>query len=106
MSYRVMRIMIFFDLPTITYNDKRSYTLFRRFLIKNGFLMLQESVYSKLVLNQIVCEQIKDKIKKFCPSSGLVQMLVVTEKQYAKIEYLAGKNYSKVENSDKRLIIV
>lgn len=74
MSYRYMRIMIFFDLPTLSYNDRRNYSQFRKFLIKSGFLMLQESVYSKLVLNQIVCEQMKDKVKNACPKAGVVQI--------------------------------
>ena len=51
MSYRFMRVIVFFDLPTLTTEDKRNYSKFRRFLIKNGFMMLQESVYAKLALN-------------------------------------------------------
>lgn len=46
-----MRVIVFFDLPMGSISEKRIYTKFRRFLIKNGFLMIQESVYSKLALN-------------------------------------------------------
>ena len=46
MSYRFMRVIVFFDLPTISVEDRKEYTKFRKFLIKNGFLMMQESVYS------------------------------------------------------------
>ena len=48
-GFRFMRIMVFFDLPTITLEDRRNYTKFIKCLIKNGFIMLQESVYSKLI---------------------------------------------------------
>ena len=51
MSYRYMRIMVFFDLPTLTAGNRREYAKFRKYLIKNGFIMLQESVYCKLALN-------------------------------------------------------
>ena len=44
MSYRFMRIIVFFDLPTETLEDKREYRKFRKMLIENGFVMMQESV--------------------------------------------------------------
>ena len=58
MSYRFMRVIVFFDLPTETTEDKKNYRKFRKFLIKGGFLMLQESVYAKLALNYTQVEQI------------------------------------------------
>ncbi len=51
MRNRVMRTLVFFDLPNVYARDKRNYVLFRRFLINEGFIMLQESVYSKICLN-------------------------------------------------------
>ena len=47
MSYRFMRVIVFFDLPTLTLEDKKEYRNFRKFLLKRGFAMMQESVYSK-----------------------------------------------------------
>lgn len=63
---------------------------FRKGLIKEGFIMLQESVYSKLVLNANVASQVRDRISKICPSDGIVQLMIITEKQYSDIEYLVG----------------
>lgn len=51
MSYRFMRMLVFFDLPTDTASDRREYRRFRKMLIRSGFLMLQESVYCKLLMN-------------------------------------------------------
>ena len=101
-----MRLIVFFDLPTITTKDKREYRKFRKFLIKNGFLMTQESVYCKLVLNGGMADVIADKIRKNKPPSGLVQLLRVTEKQYAKMEYIVGSDKSEILNSDERLVIL
>lgn len=66
--------------------------------------MLQESVYAKLVLNGTVANNIKDKVKKEKPAEGLLQMLVVTERQFSKMEYVVGMKNSNVIDDDKRLI--
>ena len=49
-----MRIIVFFDLPTLTYKDQKEYRLFRKLLINDGFVMMQESIYTKLALNTTV----------------------------------------------------
>lgn len=104
MSYRFMRVIVFFDLPTLTLENKREYRRFRKFLINSGFIMMQESVYAKLVLNGTVANNIKDKVKKEKLAEGLVQMLVVTERQFSKMEYVVGMKKSNVIDDDKRLI--
>ncbi|MEE0264494.1 MAG: CRISPR-associated endonuclease Cas2, partial [Acutalibacteraceae bacterium] len=86
MSYRFMRILVMFDLPVDTAVNRRNYSKFRRYLIKNGFMMLQESIYVKLALNQNNATSIKDGIKKNKPDEGLVQILTITEKQFSKME--------------------
>ena len=59
-----MRLMVFFDLPTETAKDRRNYTLFRKLLIKEGFIMMQESIYVKLALNNSKLEAVKQKLHK------------------------------------------
>ena len=106
MSYRFMRLIVFFDLPVLTAKNRKEYRDFRKFLIKSGFFMVQESVYCKLVQNNAMADSVQENIKKNKPSDGLVQLLRVTEKQYSKMEYIVGENKSKVIDSDERLIIV
>lgn len=106
MSYRYMRIMVMFDLPTITNTNKREYTRFRKYLIKNGFMMLQESVYCKLALNTTVADAIVDNVKKNKPPEGLVQLLMITEKQYSRMEFVIGETKSNVLNTDERLVVL
>lgn len=101
-----MRVIVFFDLPVKTKKDRREYSNFRKYLVKSGFMMMQESVYSKLALNQNVAIGICDSIKKHKPSAGLVQMLTVTEKQYSKMEMVVGSNDSNVVANDERLLIL
>lgn len=95
-----------FDLPTLTSNNRKAYRTFRKFLITNGFLMLQESIYSKLALNGTVANTVIRNIESNIPDSGLVQMLIVTERQFAKMTYLVGSKQSEVVDNDKRLLIL
>lgn len=106
MRNRVMRALVFFDLPSVYAFDKRNYVKFRKYLQYEGFIMLQESVYSKLVLNNTQYDLLCKRIDKNAPSKGLVQLLVVTEKQYAKMRYIVGENNSNFVDSDERLIVL
>lgn len=101
-----MRILVFFDLPMETAEDKRSYSRFRKALLKNGFFMMQESVYCRMVLNQTVGKRVIDTIRKVKPNAGLVQVLSVTEKQFSKMEFMVGSDEKEEIDSDERLIIL
>ena len=101
-----MRVLVFFDLPVITGEQRRAYVKFRNFLLKSGFMMLQESVYCKLALNGTVVRGIVDNVHKNKPTEGLVQLLTVTEKQYAKIDIIVGEVKNEILDSDERLVIL
>ena len=101
-----MRIIVFFDLPTETGDDRRNYRKFRKALVKNGFIMLQESVYCRMISSPSVEMSVKKMIKDNKPPKGLVQFLSVTEKHFAKMEYVVGEHSSEViDNSDKVVIL-
>lgn len=106
MSFRYMRVLVFFDLPTLTTKDRREYRRFRKFLINEGFIMIQESIYSKIALNSTTANLIKNKIKKNKVKSGLIQMMIITEKQYAAIEYVSGENSTNIINSIDRMVVL
>lgn len=101
-----MRVVVFFDLPVLTDANRRDYRQFRKFLIKSGFMMVQESVYCKIAQNSSVGDAIVDNIKKNKPREGLVQVLRVTEKQYNKMDYIVGQKAGDVLTSDERLVIL
>ena len=102
MSYRFMRMIVFFDLPTKTTADLREYRKFRKLLITNGFVMMQESVYCRMVLNATVEKSVAETIKRKKPSAGIVQLLTVTEKQFAAMTYITGKYVTDVVDSDEK----
>lgn len=95
-----------FDLPVESGEQRKDYTRFRKFLLKNGFLMLQKSVYCKLALNNTVVKGIVENVRKNRPAEGCVQLLTITEKQYAKMEVIVGTIKSEILDSDERLVIL
>ena len=105
-SFRFMRIIVFFDLPTETNEDKRAYRRFRKALIKDGFIMMQESVYTKLMTTPSVENSVKNLIRKNKPEKGIVQTLTVTEKQFSKMEFVVGEYHSDIIDSEERLVIL
>lgn len=105
-GFRFMRLMVFFDLPTITLEDRRNYRQFRKILIKNGFIMLQESVYCKMMTSPSVEATCRKLIYDNKPPHGLVQILGITEKQFVKMDYVVGEYKSDIIDSEDRLIIL
>lgn len=101
-----MRVIVFFDLPVETAENRRNYSRFRRKLVSNGFIMLQESVYCRMALNQNEANSIASIVKRIKPPDGLVQILLVTEKQFANMEYVVGSFETDVISDDRRLIIL
>ena len=104
MAYRFMRLLVFFDLPMVSKTDLKNYTRFRKFLIKEGFVMMQESVYVKLLLNGTMANLMLERLKKQVPTKGVIQTMLITEKQFCDMEFLVGNKKSIVEDSDKRLV--
>ncbi len=101
-----MRVIVLFDLPVATATQRREYTRFRKFLLKSGFVLQQESVYSKLALNTTVAQRIAENVRKNKPNEGLVQMLTITEKQYSRMELIVGEPKSEILQSDERMVIL
>lgn len=103
---RFMRVIVMFDLPTITVEQKREYRRFRKWLIKDGFIMMQMSVYSKIVLNENSVKLLEQRIKEKKTKEGIIQILVLTEKQYSEIEYVQGASSTDVINTMDKVVIL
>lgn len=101
-----MRVMIFFDLPVGTAAERKEYSRFRKFLIRNGFLMMQESIYTKIVLTPAAAAAAIRKVRFASPSEGLVQALTVTEKQFAGMELIVGSTEKETIDSTERLVVL
>lgn len=85
MSYRYMRILVFYDLPVETYAEQKEYRRFQKSLIKSGYIMMQESVYCKLALNNSIVKSEKQKLYKNNPSVELFKFLLLQRSNLLKL---------------------
>ena len=101
-----MRMLLMFDMPTETVDERKAYRKFRKFLIDEGFIMHQFSVYSKLLLNNSASNAMLERLKGNNPKKGNITILTVTEKQFARMLYLNGECDRSVANSDARVVFL
>lgn len=102
MIYNFMRLILFFDLPMVTKFEVRIYNQFRKYLIKNGYIMMQFSVYCKIFPNRDAAVKHVQILRKNIPNQGHIRIMVVTEKQFSRIEIIVGgkSNQEDIVNSD------
>jgi len=101
-----MRLLVFFDLPVATKADRRAYTVFRRFLLNDGYDMIQFSVYGRIVNGADAEEKHLKRLAANIPAAGSIRMLTVTEKQYASMKLLISepKIQEKKVNTNQMLL--
>ncbi|MBQ2712727.1 MAG: CRISPR-associated endonuclease Cas2 [Clostridia bacterium] len=88
---KFMRILVFFDLPVATKIQRTVATRFRNFLLKDGYHMVQFSVYARVCNGMDDVEKHKRRLNLNLPPNGSVRMLIITERQYESIAVLVGK---------------
>ena len=99
-----MRLLVFFDLPVTTKVERRTATQFRNFLIKDGFYMIQFSLYGR-ICNTIESAKLhEDRICAQVPKHGSVRSLIVTEKQYSSMNILTGERKPKEKKINSQQI--
>lgn len=102
-----MRMICMFDLPVDTDKEKRAYRKFRTDIIKEGFVMIQYSVYSRVCPDRQYAKALEKRLKKLVPTQGNVRLLMVTEKQYQDMVFLVGhKTITEEKVGSERLIIL
>lgn len=95
-----------FDLPMESKQQIRTYQRFRKTLISEGFLMLQFSIYIKSCLNKEAAQACVQTIKRMLPREGHVRALIITEKQYEKMQILIGQEDENIQIlGDNRTIL-
>lgn len=101
-----MRLLIMFDLPVETSKERRAYRQFRKRLINEGFLMIQYSVYVRVCVNKKSAQFIEKRISTLLPESGVIQSMIMTEKQYNDMHFLLGESSKDVRNLSGRTVIL
>lgn len=102
-EYRIMWVLVFFDLPTETKKDKKAYALFRKNLQRDGFMMFQFSIYVRHCASTENAEVHIRRVKSFLPEFGQVGILCITDKQFGQIELFYGKKPLSVNSPGQQL---
>ena len=87
---RFMRMLVFFDLPMVSKAEKRAYTVFRRFLLNDGYDMIQFSVYGRILNGSDAVDKHMRRLLANLPPEGSVRVLTLTEKQFVSMKLLVG----------------
>lgn len=90
-EYRVMWVMILFDLPVETKKDRKNYAEFRKKVLKDGFTMFQFSAYLRHCPSRENAEVHVKRVKKNLPPKGHVGILTITDKQFGMMQIFYGK---------------
>ena len=99
-----MRMMVFFDLPVKTKSQRRVATQFRNFLLKDGYHMIQYSLYARVCNGMDAVEKHEKRLRTKLPTNGSIRLLIVTEKQYESIRILVGERCpDEIRASDEQI---
>jgi CRISPR-associated protein Cas2 len=102
-QYRVLWVFVFFDLPTDTKKDRREATRFRKNLIKDGFTMLQFSIYTRHSNSRENADVHIKRVKSFLPPKGEVIIFTLTDKQFGMIEFFRSANEKEPPDTPQQL---
>lgn len=85
-----MRIIVMFDLPTDTKKSRKEYTQFRSFLLRDGYDMLQYSVYARICSHSDAADKHLKRLRLYAPKKGAVRVIAITNKQFAEAHIITG----------------
>lgn len=94
-----MRVVVLFDLPTGTIMERRAATQFRNYLLRDGFNMLQYSVYVRLCPNKDSADKHVARVRRHAPDKGSIRAFYLTENQFTNMYVLAGE----ISTQEKKL---
>lgn len=100
-----MRVIVMFDLPVVTEKEKKIATKFRNFLLDDGFIMMQFSVYSRICKNNDDLNKHINRIKANVPTNGNVRLLQVTENQYSNMIMFCGERKIEEDISIENILV-
>jgi CRISPR-associated protein Cas2 len=102
-EYRIMWVLVLFDLPTDTKKDIKNYTRFRKGIMKDGFNMFQFSIYLRHCMSRENSDVHVKRVKSVLPPKGHVGILRITDKQFGEIEIFYGKKQVEVKAPPQQL---
>ena len=105
-GYRLMWMMVLFDLPVLTKKERRAATGFRNFLLDQGFEMAQFSVYMRFCAGKEQVETYTERIRKNLPKTGKVTILGFTDKQYERMVCFSGRKQEPDQKNPSQYVLL
>ncbi|MGX2983346.1 CRISPR-associated endonuclease Cas2 [Helicobacter sp. 23-1045] len=103
---KFMRVLLMFDIPTKSKKEQKYATRFRNELIKQGFFMMQFSVYMRICKGVSAAKSAVERVRGILPPLGNVRTLIITEKQFDNMQILLGSaGFNEKMNDDKNLVL-
>jgi len=102
-KYRIMWVLVFFDLPTETKKERKIYALFRKKILSDGFSMFQFSIYLRHCPSRENAEVHIRRVKSFLPEKGHVGIMCITDKQFGDMEIFRGHSVEKPATGSQQL---
>ena len=102
-AYRIMWVFVHYDLPTDTKKDRSQAALFRKNLLKDGYTMMQYSIYTRHCASRENAEVHIKRVKGFLPPLGEVIIFTLTDKQFGMMEFFRGKKEAEKPDTPQQL---
>ena len=101
-----MYLFVFFDLPVVAQKERKAASRFRQFLLRDGYDMMQFSVYTRICRGQDAVEKHINRLKNNLPQEGSIRALQVTDKQYARMKRLLGKKKKHEKTGKEQMVLL
>ncbi|MEI6508731.1 MAG: CRISPR-associated endonuclease Cas2 [Bacteroidota bacterium] len=102
-QYRIMWVLVLFDLPTETATERKIYARFRKDIMRDGFTMFQFSIYLRHCSSRENADVHIKRVKSLLPEKGHVGIMCVTDKQFGMMEIFYGKKIAEKETPLQQL---
>jgi len=104
-GYRLMWMMVMYDLPVVEEKERKIAAKFRKYMEKEGFSMVQFSVYAKFCGTRDQADTLKDRVEENLPEKGKVSILMFTDKQFGDIVHLTNRKRTKSKENPDQLVL-
>jgi CRISPR-associated protein Cas2 len=102
-EYRILWVLVFFDLPTETKKERQIASKFRKSILQDGFAMFQFSIYLRHCSSRENTDVHIKRVKRLLPEKGHIGIMTVTDKQFGMMELFYGKKEKKLPNTPQQL---
>lgn len=102
-AYRIMWVIVFYDLPTETKRERKVAAQFRKKIMEDGFAMFQFSLYLRHCASSENAEVHVQRVKKILPEKGKIGIMTITDKQFGNMEIFHGREPAEPANVPQQL---